>query len=53
MARVEGTLEEFLRHFDISPRQDDREDHLDLAEIAIDNAINPRSTPALATHRFS
>jgi hypothetical protein len=38
--RANRTLEEFLRHF-ICPRQDDWDDFLDLAEFAVNDAVNP------------
>ena len=49
--RANRTLEEYLRHF-VSPRQDDWDDHLDLAEFAINNSINPSTgyTPFFMTY---
>lgn len=49
--RANRTLEEYLRHF-VSPRQDDWDDHLDLAEFAINNSINPSTgyTPFYMTY---
>ena len=38
--RANRTLEEVLRHF-VSPRQDDWDDYLDLAEYAINDSVNP------------
>jgi hypothetical protein len=38
--RANRTLEEVLRHF-VSPRQDDWDDHLDLAEFAINDSVSP------------
>ena len=38
--RANRTLEEILRHF-VSPRQDDWDDWLDLAEYAINDSVNP------------
>jgi hypothetical protein len=38
--RANRTLEEVLRHF-VSPRQDDWDDHLALAEFAINDSVNP------------
>jgi hypothetical protein len=38
--RANRTLEEVLRHF-VSPRQDDWDDWLDLAEHAINNSVSP------------
>jgi hypothetical protein len=38
--RANRTLEEYLRHF-ISPRQDDWDEYLDLAEFAVNDSINP------------
>jgi hypothetical protein len=38
--RANRTLEEYLRHF-VSPRQDDWDDWLDLAEYAINDSVNP------------
>lgn len=38
--RANRTLEEVLRHF-VSPRQDDWDEHLDLAEFAINDSVSP------------
>lgn len=38
--RANRTLEEVLRHF-VSPRQDDWDDYLHLAEFAINDSVNP------------
>jgi transposase InsO family protein len=38
--RANRTLEEVLRHF-VSPRQDDWDDFLDLAEFAINDSVSP------------
>ena len=38
--RANRTLEEYLRHF-VSPRQDDWDEWLDLAEYAINDSVNP------------
>lgn len=38
--RTNRTLEEYLRHF-VSPRQDDWDEYLDLAEFAINDSVNP------------
>lgn len=38
--RANRTLEEVLRHF-VSPRQDDWDDYLDLAEFAINDSVSP------------
>jgi hypothetical protein len=38
--RANRTLEEVLRHF-VSPRQDDWDEYLDLAEYAINDSVNP------------
>lgn len=38
--RANRTLEEYLRHF-VSPRQDDWDEYLDLAEFAINDSVNP------------
>jgi transposase InsO family protein len=38
--RANRTLEEYLRHF-LSPRQDDWDEYLDLAEFAINDSVNP------------
>lgn len=38
--RANRTLEEVLRHF-VSPRQDDWDDYLDIAEFAINDSVNP------------
>jgi transposase InsO family protein len=49
--RANRTLEEYLRHF-VSPRQDDWDDHLDLAEFAINDSVNPSTgyTPFYMTY---
>lgn len=38
--RANRTLEEILRHY-VSPLQDDWDEHLDLAEFAINSSVNP------------
>jgi hypothetical protein len=38
--RANRSLEEFLRHF-VSPRQDDWDEYLDLAEVAVNDSISP------------
>jgi hypothetical protein len=38
--RANRTVEDYLRHF-VSPRQDDWDEHLDLAEFAINDSANP------------
>lgn len=38
--RANRTLEEVLRHF-VSPRQDDWDQHLDLAEFAVNDSVSP------------
>ena len=38
--RANRTLEEVLRHF-VSPRQDDWDKHLDLAEFAVNDSVSP------------
>lgn len=49
--RANRTLEDYLRHY-TSPRQDDWDDYLDLAEFAINNSVNPSTgyTPFFLTY---